>query len=350
MRSMQITAWGEPLERRDYPDPKPEGTEVVLRVRACGVCHTDVHIWQGYFDLGGGQQLRIADRGVELPFTMGHEVVGEVVATGPDAEGVQVGDRRIVYPWIGCGQCPECRRGDELMCLTPRIIGTWKAGGYSDHVVAPHPRYLVAFDGVREEVACTLACSGITAYSALRKTGLARDDQTLLLIGAGGVGLQALQMAPAVVPGRVAVADTDAGKRTHAAGAGAAFTVDNSDPAALGEIRDQTRGGFDAVIDFVGRPETAKFGLDALRKGGTLVMVGLYGDRLPLPLALVPLRVLTIRGSYVGTLDDLKSVVALAESGRLPDLPVEPRPLETADQAIRDLAAGRVTGRIVLQP
>ena len=119
--------------------PCPQGPEVLVRVTACGVCHSDLHIWQGFFDLGGGERINIADRGVELPFTMGHEVVGEVLSVGPEAKDVAVGDRRIVYPLIGCGKCPECLRGDELMCLQPRIVGTWRPGGYSDRVMCPMP-------------------------------------------------------------------------------------------------------------------------------------------------------------------------------------------------------------------
>ena len=103
MRAMQIIEWGQPLEARDYPDPEPQGEEVLLRVEAAGVCHSDVHIWDGHFDLGGGQQISLASRGVQLPFTMGHEIAGEVVALGPHASGVKIGDKVVAYPWIGCG-------------------------------------------------------------------------------------------------------------------------------------------------------------------------------------------------------------------------------------------------------
>lgn len=350
MESWQIIRWGEPLEKRVYPDPSPTGREVLVRVTACGVCHSDLHIWQGYFDLGEGEKIRIEDRGLTLPFTMGHEVVGEVLAVGPEAGDVRVGERRIVHPWIGCGTCPECRRGEELLCLKPRIVGTWKDGGYSDRVLVPDSKYLVAFDGVPEDVACTFACSGVTAYSALKKTGVARDDQSTLLIGAGGVGLQALGMAKAVIPGRVAMVDTDATKRDAAARFGADLVLDNRAPDAVRALKEWSGGGVDAAIDFVGRPETARFALDSLRKGGTLVVVGLYGDRLPLPLPWLPLRILTLKGSYVGTLDDLKAVVRLAQKGKLPLLRVEPRPIEQVNAALTDLAAGRVTGRVVLKP
>ena len=130
MQSQQIVEWGKPLEGREAPTPEPEGTEVLVRVTACGVCHSDLHIWDGYFDLGGGQRITLEDRGVHLPFTMGHEIVGEVEAIGPDAEGVEIGDKRVVYPWIGCGECAVCQADDELLCMTPRTLGTRKPGGY----------------------------------------------------------------------------------------------------------------------------------------------------------------------------------------------------------------------------
>src|SRR5271170_1101961 len=101
MHAMQIIEWGKPLEAREYPDPEPKGAEVVLRVEAAGVCHSDVHIWDGYFDLGGGAKVTLESRGVRLPFTLGHEIAGTVAALGPDARGVAVGDKRVVYPWIG---------------------------------------------------------------------------------------------------------------------------------------------------------------------------------------------------------------------------------------------------------
>jgi propanol-preferring alcohol dehydrogenase len=352
MHSYQIIDWGKPLQPRDYPDPKPQGAEVVVRVEACGVCHSDLHIWQGYFDLGEGERIRIADRGMQLPFTLGHEVAGTVEALGPEAggHGVAVGDRVVVYPWIGCGECAVCRRGEELLCLKPRIVGTWKDGGYSDRVLVPHARYLVPFGDLPIEVACTYACSGVTALSALKKADATLADDTVLLIGAGGVGLNAIHLAPSVLPGGIIVADTSAEKRAAAEAAGAEVTVDNSAPDAVTRVRELSKGGVAAAIDFVGRPETSRFGLDTLRKGGTLVVVGLYGDRLGLPMPWLPLRMLTLKGSYVGTLDDLKTIIRLAQAGKVPALKVERRPLEAANSALTDLAAGRVTGRVVLSP
>ena len=111
MKSYQLVEPNEPLELVETETPEPQGSEVLLRVTACGVCHSDIHIWQGGNDMGGGKWLSIADRGMKLPMVMGHEPLGEVVALGPDAEGVEIGDLRLVFPWIGCGQCARCDEG-----------------------------------------------------------------------------------------------------------------------------------------------------------------------------------------------------------------------------------------------
>ncbi|MEO1018616.1 MAG: alcohol dehydrogenase [Pseudomonadota bacterium] len=349
MYSYQIVDWGQPLQRRERANPEPKGSEVLLRVTSSGVCHSDLHIWHGYFDLGGGQKLKISDRGMKLPFTLGHEVLGEVIAKGPDAGDVAIGDKRIVYPWIGCGECRVCTEGHNLLCLKPRIIGTWVDGGYSDHVIVPDTRWLVPYDGIAEELACTYACSGITAYRAMKLTR-AREDEPILIIGAGGVGLQGVHLAPSVASARRAVADVSPEKREAARSAGAALVVDNSDPQAVQAVKDWSSGGVTAVVDFVGRPETVKFAMDCSRKGGAVIIVGLFGDQLPMPLATIPLRMLRLQGSYVGTLRDLKDVVALAQEGKLPPLKTQTRPLDEVNAALVDLEAGKVDGRIVLKP
>ncbi|MEQ9642351.1 MAG: alcohol dehydrogenase [Alphaproteobacteria bacterium] len=350
MRSQQIIEWGKPLQERSYDDPVPQGTEVLLKVIACGVCHSDLHIWDGFFDLGGDQRITLEQRGVKTPFTMGHEPVGEVIAMGPDAQGVSIGDKRVVYPWIGCGDCADCKAGDELLCVNPVTIGTRRAGGYSDRVVCPHPRYLVDYEGVPAPLACTYACSGITAYSALKKALPLTKKDSLVIIGAGGVGLSGVHIAPAMSDAKVIVADVDPTKRSAARQIGADETIDNAEPDAVAKVLEMTGGGALAAIDFVGRPETAKFGLDVLKKGGTLVNVGLYGGAMPLSTILMPLKVLTMKGSYVGTLEDLKELMALVQEGKVPPIPIETRPLDAATSALDDLRAGGVLGRVVLTP
>ncbi len=352
MRAMQVVEWGKPLEAREYPDPEPKGEEVLLRVEAAGVCHSDVHIWEGRFDLGGGRQLSLESRGVQLPFTMGHEIAGEVAALGPHASGVKVGDKVVAYPWIGCGECAACRRGEDLLCLRPRNLGINLSGGYGTHVIVPHGRYLLPHGGIPQALAATYACSGITALSALKKT---RDrvgaDDHLVIIGAGGVGSSALRMAPAVVAGKMVVADIDPQKRAQASAMGAVATIDNAAPDAVRQVMQVTGGGAAAAIDFVGSAQTMEFGIRALRTGGKLVMVGLYGGACSISTVLFPFKMMTIEGSYVGTLEDLRELLALAKAGKVSPIPVETRPVDQANSALTDLkSGGTVHGRVVLRP
>lgn len=352
MHSMQIVEWGKPLEPRDRPTPKPQGTEVLLKVVACGVCHSDLHLQEGYFDLGGGNKLELEKLGLKLPHTLGHEIVGEVVAVGPEATGAKVGDKRVVHPWIGCGSCETCRRGEELLCTSMRSLGARRDGGYADHVMVPHPRYLIDYDGLSPELACIYTCSGVTAYSALKKLAHLPERDVVVIIGAGGVGLNAVMLAPSVLKCKVVVADIDAKKREAALKAGATAAFDNSDPEAVQKLKAITAagGGAGGAIDFVGAPQSAKFGLDILRKGGTLVIVGLYGGMAPIPLPLFPQRVLTVRGSYVGDLTDIRELMALVKAGKVPPIPVKTRPLGEINQVLDELRAGKVLGRIVVKP
>lgn len=217
-------------------------------------------------------------------------------------------------------------------------------------MIVPHPAYLVAYEGIPTELACTYACAGLTAFSAIGKVGDLSEDDYLLMIGAGGVGLSAIHMAKELTPAKLIVADIDREKREMAKAAGAAEVIDNGDGEALARTLELTGGGVRAAIDFVGAMPTGKFGLGALRKGGKLIVVGLYGGALPISLPLMPVKSLTIQGSYVGTLDELKALVALGQAGKIPPIPLDLRPLDAAPKALDDLRAGHVNGRIILQP
>lgn len=348
MKAYQITAWGEPLEERVIETPVPKGTQVLLRVTASGVCHSDIHLWDGYFDMGGDVKMRLEDRGMTLPFTMGHEVLGEVVALGPDASDVEVGDKRIYFPWIGCGECDVCQRGDELLCLAPRTPGTRYAGGYAEYCLAQHSKYLVPFEGVEETHAATCACSGVTAYSALKKLKHLRPEEHLMIIGAGGVGLAGIGMAKAVVDAKLVVADIDPAKRAAALAAGADMVIDNSDGDAVKELMTSIGGGVHGVIDFVGAPASTGFAMQTIARGGTIVVVGLFGGAVQLPLAALPLKMMSIIGSYVGNLDEMHELMALVTAGKVKPVPITPRPLREAAQAIADLRDGKALGRYVL--
>ena len=329
--------------------PVVGNNEVLVRVRACGVCHSDVHIWDGHFDLGNGRELDIS-RGRTLPFTLGHEIAGEVVALGPTAAGVSIGAQRIVFPWIGCGDCQVCDADNEHLCSRPRALGTNVDGGFSDHVMVPHARYLFDYGEVPTELACTYACSGLTAYSALDTVREQASGRTLVLIGAGGVGFAALHLAQALFDTQLVVVDIDEAKLQAAKEGGAAHVFDANDEGAAKEIRNLTDGGSGAVIDFVGSETSANFGLKILGNSGVLIVVGLFGGALTVPLPILALKHITIRGSFLGSLEEMSALMQLVRAGSVTPIPVEARPLAQAQQTLEDLRGGRILGRVVLEP
>jgi alcohol dehydrogenase, propanol-preferring len=351
MRSLQVCECGKPMRIAEQANPKPAGTEVLLRVLAAGVCHSDLHIWEGEYDMGGGKVLRLVDRGLKLPLTMGHENVGEVVALGPKAKGVKVGDKRLVFPWIGCGECGVCKRGDEQLCTAPRFLGVYRNGGYSTHLMVPHPRYLLDYGSkLKPEQAAPLACSGVTAYGALKKLGGLIKKEPVVVIGAGGLGLICISILKAMKGKGAVVVDIDPAKRDAAKRAGAVAVVDGNAPDAVAQVQKAAGGAVWAVVDFVGSTSTVRLGFDSLVKGGKVVIVGLFGGDINISLPLIPIRAATIQGSYTGSLSELQELVKLVRNTALPLAPVRTSPLEGAQGVIADLKAGKVIGRVVLTP
>ncbi len=349
MRSYAITAYSQPLEAIDAPDPTPKGEEALIRVRRSGVCHSDIHIHEGFFDLGEAGKLRMEDRGMKLPHTLGHEVVGEVVALGPDARGVEIGGTYMVHPWLGCEKCRMCLSGRENLCAAPNALGIVRPGGYATHMLVPAAKWLVPVDGIDLDVAAPYACSGVTVYSALTKALPIEDDEWLAIIGAGGLGLNAIGIARAMGAPNIVSIDVDDAKLAAARAMGANATLNpgsvKNPVAALQEI---AGGALLATLDTVGREESASLGALALKKTGRYVVVGLFGGTLKLPLPFLPQRALTVRGSYVGSRVELVELLDLVRRKNVKPLPVTLRPLADADASLRDLAAGKVTGRIVL--
>ncbi len=350
MISYQLSGYGQPLTRIEARSPEPTGAEILMAVEACGVCHSDLHLSDGYFDLGDSRRLDLT-KGRELPFTLGHEIAGVVVACGPAADGVSVGDRRVVYPWIGCGACDRCQTEAEHLCTKARSLGVAVAGGFADHVLVPHARYLFDAGSVAVTTAATYACSGLTAYSALAKVAhRGGESSEVLVVGLGGVGLAALSLAPSLGQMTVIGADIDERRLEAARARGAVEVVNTTAPDAAKRIKRRTGGGVRAAVDFVGSAQSAAFGLSALGPGGMLVVVGLFGGALPLSLPLLPLKQLTLCGSYVGSLAEMAALMTEVRAGTIPPLPIEERPLASAQAALDDLRAGAVVGRVVLCP
>lgn len=341
--------YGQPLGETVTPLPAPAGTEVLVRVGHCGVCHSDLHLHDGFFDLGAGRKAELAG-GRPLPFTLGHEIEGEIEAAGPDAAGAAPGRRAVVYPWIGCGECALCARGDEHLCPKPRQIGIQVDGGYASHVMVPHPRYLLDYDPIPAALAGTYMCSGVTAYSALRKLGAAADEGPVLLVGLGGVGMMGLSFALARSKHAPLVAEIDAAKRALALEQGAAAAFDPADAGARKGIMAASGGGVAGAIDFVGSDKSAAFAYGTLAKGGRLVVAGLLGGEMRLSVPTLPLRGVAIEGNYVGSLAEAREMLALVRAGKVQPIPVRTRPLKEAQAALDDLRAGRTIGRTVLVP
>ena len=349
MRAYAVKMFCEPVAPIEQPDPQPTGTEVVIDVTRCGVCHSDLHIQDGYYDLGGGKRLSLADRGVSTPVVMGHEVLGRLVAKGPDAPiaDSEIGKTFLVYPWLGCGTCDICLRDEENYCPKPSSLGVFRPGGYAEKCVVPHPKHLVDVTGIDPTLAATYACSGITAYSALKKIEIDKDKETLLIMGLGGVGLSGLQVAHALGFRNIAVADIDPGKRELALANGANRRVRSARRGCCGKAGRRPAASRGAV-DFVGAKATAEFAIAALRKGGAYVVVGLFGGDITLSIPPIVLRAITIRGSYVGNLKELKELIALVRSGKVKPMPVETVSFNGVNEALDRLRAGKVQGRLVI--
>ncbi|MDH3231992.1 MAG: alcohol dehydrogenase [Alphaproteobacteria bacterium] len=350
MKAYQFDEHGGPITAHEQETPTPLGSQVLMKVGACGVCHSDVHLWEGYFGLGGDRRLDTRASQKALPFTLGHEIVGEVVALGELAKGVAVGDRRVVYPWIGCGECPTCQRGDEQLCNRPAALGVNVDGGYADHVLVPHPRYLHDYGDASPAVACTYACSGLTAFGALKKVQDRAEGSFLLIVGAGGVGLAGVMIAQAIMDTEIIVADIDPAKLEAAKAAGASHLIDSREPDAGKQVVKLTRGGPLAVVDFVGNEASAKFATGCVGKGGLAVMVGLMGGELRMALPMLPLKNMGIQGSYTGRPDEMAELMALVREGKVKPMPVAERPLADVAQMVEDLRDGKIVGRVVVTP
>ncbi|MFL9916873.1 alcohol dehydrogenase [Paraburkholderia sediminicola] len=348
MQSYDITEWGKPLQLVRRDTLTPVGPQVRVKVEACGVCHSDLHIQHGALDLGNGQKVSFESVGVQLPFTMGHEIVGVVDAVGEDAT-IAVGTKCVVYPWHGCGECFNCRNGREVDCESGRALGTRRPGGYSDYVMVPHGRYLLDYGTLNPLFAATCACSGLTAFSALLKLPPLLEDDALVLVGAGGLGLAAVAIAGMLTDTKIIVADIEDAKLEEAKQAGADAVLNTRSPDALTELRKLAPNGIRAVVDFVGNGTTVEMSLKAVSRGGTVIVVGLFGGALSISTALLPMRNVTLRGSYVGSLEEMGALLKLMQRSTPQHLPVRlhARPMSSINEALGELSAGHVLGRVV---
>jgi propanol-preferring alcohol dehydrogenase len=350
MKSARIPGPNEPLEIIDLETPKPQDNQVVVKVKAVGVCHSDLHLWEGGYDLGDGQFMKVTDRGVKYPVTPGHEIAGTVEEMGSNVKDYSKGDEVLVYPWIGCGECPACKVGNENLCDAPKSLGVFQDGGYSDFALVPHYKYLAKLSGVDPESATSLACSALTAYNAIKKAN-ANSPEFLVIIGAGGLGLMGVQIAHAITSAKIICVDLDDKKLETAKEMGADFVINSKDTETSQKIISIcNEKGADSVVDFVNAPPTAKLGLSVLRKRGNLVLVGLFGGSLELSLVTIPLKSITIQGAYTGNYTDMVELLDLARKGTINPVISKRYSLEDANTALEDLKARKIIGRAVINP
>jgi alcohol dehydrogenase, propanol-preferring len=346
MKAQAMTAFGAPLAPMDLELAKAGPGEAIVRVSRAGLCHSDLHIHDGYFDFGDVKQV-VA---INMPAVLGHEIEGEVTELGPGVSGPAPGTRVAVYPWLGCNACATCAAGDQQMCiaLPRRALGVAQWGGMAEYVHVPFADALIPIGDLAPGLGALAMCSGLTAYSALKKIGAPPADHPILIIGMGGVGLMAMALAKSVLPNPIIAADIDASKREAALRYGAVEAIEpNADAWKAAAAK---HGPAAAAIDFVGAPATFAYGTASLKRGGKYIIVGLFGGKASLPLASLPLRPISIIGSYVGRLDEARELIALMQRGAIPAPPMHERALEEANAAINDLRAGKVLGRVVLKP
>ena len=350
MKAAQIIAPKEPLQLKDLEIPKPNESQVLVKVKAVGVCHSDLHLWDGGYDTGSGSFMKATDRGVKFPVTPGHEVVGTITQVGNSVKEFKIGDEVLVYPWIGCGVCPACVAENENLCDAPRSLGVFQNGGYAEYVLIPHFKYLIKITGIDLEGAASLACSGLTAFSAVKKANV-KAGEFLVIIGAGGLGLMGIQIAKAITKGIIICADLDDNKLEAAKKLGAEHTINSKDPEAVQKIISLCNNkGAECIIDFVNAPPTVKMGLALLRKRGNLILVGLFGGSAEIVLPTIPLKAITIQGAYTGNYASLVELVELAKKGVINPIISKRYSLGDVNTALGDLKQGKIIGRAVINP
>lgn len=343
MSAYRLSAWGRPIELVDVPVPLPRGPEVLVEVQAVGLCHSDLFVMS-------------CDEGVlpyDLPLTLGHEVAGRVVAVGEGADSSLVGRDGVVHGVWSCGECHNCRRGQDNHCvaLDGRVgCGLGRDGGLAAYVLVPDARHFVTANGVPPAALAPLADAGLTAYHAIR---LHRDalvgDCAALVIGVGGLGHLAVQILRATTSARVVASDPRPEACALAERLGAHDAATSVDEAMAGLTSSTGLTGADVVLDFVGSDETMRVGAAALAPGGQLVVVGgargsmAVGKGLDLPLGW------QVSAPFWGSRNDLVAVVELAEKGLL-DPVVEVVSFSDVPEAYARLHDGGVTGRLVVVP
>lgn len=336
MKAAVVHAYGEPLRLEEVPVPRPGPGQVLVKVAASGVCHTDLHAADGDWPVKPA-----------LPFIPGHEGVGTVAAVGAGVTNVKEGDR-VGVPWLytACGHCEHCLTGWETLCTEQQNTGYSVNGGYAEYVLADanfvgHLPSNIPF----AEIAPIL-CAGVTVYKGLKETE-ARPGQWVVISGIGGLGHVAVQYAKAMGL-HVAAVDVADSKLALAKSLGADLTINASAVDPVKEIKATIGGAHGVLVTAVSRSAFAQ-AIGMTRRHGTVSLVGLPPGEFPVPIFDVVLNRITIRGSIVGTRADLAESLMFAGEGKV-KATVSTRPLEAVNEVLTGLRLGAVDGRVVMLP
>jgi propanol-preferring alcohol dehydrogenase len=330
-----VEGFGKPLVLRECDIPSPRADQILVKTEACGVCHTDLHAAHGDWPIKP-----------TLPFIPGHEAIGLVVAVGSHVVIVKEGDR-VGVPWLcsACGHCEYCLTGWETVCAQAQFGGYSKNGGFAEYLLAD-PNYVAHIPaGLAAADAAPLICAGLTTYKGIKESS-AKPGEWIAISGTGGLGHLAIQYAKAMGL-LVCAIDIDDGKLAHATRLGADLVINAKagDPAAA--LKKEIGGGAHGVLITAPSLIAFKQGVAMTRKRGTCVLVGLPPGEFPVPLFEVVANCVTIRGSFVGTRQDMAEALAFATDGKV-KADIELQPLSAINQIFDRLERGDVASRVVL--
>lgn len=334
MKAAVVNEFNQELEIKDVPIPDLEYGEILVKIKACGVCHTDLHAAHGDWPVKP-----------KLPLIPGHEGVGIIEKVAEGVTSLKVGDR-VGIPWLysACGECEYCLTGRETLCLDQLNAGYSVDGGYAEYCKAPAKYVVKVPDGLDFAEVSPIFCAGVTTYKAL-KVSEAKPGDWVAIYGIGGLGHVALQYAKAMGFNVIAV-DIQDDKLELAKELGADYTVNGLKGDPVQAIMDKV-GGVQAAISVAVTKKAFEQAYSSVKRGGTLVVVGLPNEELPIPIFDTVLNGVTVRGSIVGTRKDLQESLQFAADGKV-RTNIETRPLDEINDVFKMMEKGEINGRIVL--
>ena len=341
MKAARLHTYHEPLALDEVDEPRAAGPlDVVVRVGAAGLCRTDLHIQEGQW---------AEKSGVTLPYTLGHENAGWIEDVGSAVTNVEVGDAVIVHPFITCGLCRACRRGDDMHCVDGGFPGIDRDGGFADFLLTSARSVIKLDPSLEPKDIAALADAGLTAIHAVKKAQPVLGAGTrAVVIGAGGLGHIAIQCLAAMTPTEIVVVDPSEAALELARDVGADHTV-TVDGSHVETVRELTDGqGAEAILDFVGEKGAVEDGIAMIQDGGFYYVIG-YGQNLDIPTIDVIAREISFIGNLVGTYTDLEDLMTLTAQGKV-RLHTSTYPLDAINDAMADLDQGRLQGRGILVP